>query len=461
MKGDVNCMSNLLHSFTAFNSFNSDPNFTIEPNTMGMGPSTGLGTFYSPNYIRNGFKYSEVDTIKKVINRIAVDASTVDFKHLKIDTDGNQSSVDSELIDRLTYKANRDQTGRAFIFDLVWSMLDEGVIAAVPVEANRDMRDNTNFDILELRVGKIVQWYTDSVRVRCYNSETGLDQETVLPKESVAIIESPLSEVLRSDNSTLRLLKGKTEIMRSEDSNAASGKINGFIQFPYMTNSAYRKDQADRRRQELEKEMANSKYGLATLDANEKFISTGGGVANNTLDDILKLQQDFYNQVGITENVINGTANTSELNLYYRRVVDPILQAIVDSFNMVFISKTARTQGQRLLFFRDPFRSLPVENLASTADLFSRNAILTPNEIREFIGKPPHPSPLANQLYNRNIADGNQMGGTETPGQEAPSPFPQDGNTQQEVQQITIYDNGDGTYSDENGNPVDENGNPL
>lgn len=447
-------MSTLLHSYKTYESANTlgNGNFTVEPGSNWQ----SISTYHSPMYLQSMNTSYGNDLIKSIINRIAIDASMVEFKHLKIDpVTQNQNEIKSGLIDCLTYKANIDQTGRAFIIDLIWSLLDEGVVAIVPTVTDKMMDGEKTFDVESVRVGKITQWFTDSVKVRYYNEDTGLEFEQTLKKEDVAIIESPLSGILQDTNQTLRLLKQKIDLMNSEDRNAAAGKINGFIQFPYQTNSDYHKKQADRRRKQLEVEMSKSAYGLATLDNNEKFIPTGGNVQNNTLEDINKLKQDFYNQVGITENIINGTQKDNELNLYYNRVIDPILQAVVDSINVTFISKTARTQGQVIEFYRDPFKILPIEQLANTADLFSRNAILTPNEIRKFIGKEPHPNPLANELYNRNIADGNQIGGIATAGQGDPGSYGEDDPSQY------VYQDENGNFVDYQGNPVDETGTTI
>lgn len=392
--------------------------------------------------------------IKSIISRIALDASMVEFKHLKInEKDGSQTPVKSGLIDCLTHEANIDQSGRAFIFDAVWSLLDEGVIALIPVDTSHDPEVTGSFDIDSMRVAKIIQWYPKHVRVRCYNDNTGLEHDVVMSKRNVTIIESPLLTVLQDSNPTLALLQQKINLMQAKDKEIASGKINGFIQFPYQTRVSARKDQAKQRRKELEEEMSKSNYGIATLDAQEKFIPVGGGITNNLLEDVLKLKQDYYNQLGITEAVFNGTASASEINQYYHRLVDPIITALTDAINRSFLTKTARTQGQRIMFFRDPFRTLPVEQIATVGDTFARNAIFTPNEIRALVGKPPHPDQLADQLFNRNIADGNQNGGIYTPGQQDVNGEPQE--------EIVIYEDGNGGYVDEQGNPVDEQGNPI
>lgn len=410
-----------------------------------------ITTRFSPHYANSGYKYKKNDIVHSVISRIALDASLVEFRHVKHDRKTDKiESLDSSLSDRLNGRANIDQTGRAFIYDAVWSLLEEGIIAIVAVQTSRNPKDTENFNVMSFRVGKVVQWFPKEVKVQCYNEDLGIDQDIILPKDKVAIVESPFYTILRENSLTLRLLEQKIKLMTTQDSNTVLGKLNGFIQLPYQTNVERRKNRAEERRKELESEMSNSKFGLATLDYKETYIPAGGGIDNNVMNDVRTLQQDFFNEMGITSKIMDGTASPSELNLYFYRAVDPTVQAILDGITLTFLSKTARTQGQKVTFYRDPFRLLSVESIASSADLFSRNAILTPNEVRAFVGKPPHPSPLADMLFNRNIADGNQNGGTMTPGQEGvPQEF------------IEIYEDGKGGYTDANGKPVDENGNPL
>lgn len=442
--------SRLLHSWNAFNSSDQSSNNFVSNSDFAY---SSVGR-QSAHYLSSGYIYNKTDMIKSIISRIALDASMVEFKHLKInEKDGSQTPVKSGLIDCLTHEANIDQSGRAFIFDAVWSLLDEGVIALIPVDTSHDPEVTGSFDIDSMRVAKIIQWYPKHVRVRCYNENTGLEHDVVMSKRNATIIESPLLTVLQDSNPTLALLQQKINLMQAKDKEIASGKINGFIQFPYQTRVSARKDQAKQRRKELEEEMSKSNYGIATLDAQEKFIPVGGGITNNLLEDVLKLKQDYYNQLGITEAVFNGTASASEINQYYHRLVDPIITALTDAINRSFLTKTARTQGQRIMFFRDPFRTLPVEQIATVGDTFARNAIFTPNEIRALVGKPPHPDQLADQLFNRNIADGNQNGGIYTPGQQDVNGEPQE--------EIVIYEDGNGGYVDEQGNPVDEQGNPI
>lgn len=455
LKVEAKTLSNiLLHSF---NMFESRPDLLTSTQLTNNDPFIGGFTKQSPNYMNSGGLFKKADVVRSIISRISLDASMVEFRHTKTDPNTDkQESVKSSFIDRITFEANIDQSGRAFIYDVVYSMLDEGVIAVVPIDTSTDPTKTESFKIESIRVGKITDWYPRHIKVLCYNDRTGLEQSLVMPKDRVAIIESPLYSVLRDSNPTLELLRQKIKLMQTQDNNAATGKLQGFLQFPYQTNSSRRGQMAERRRKEIEAEMSSSKFGLATLEANEKFIPASGGLTNNLLEDVRKLQQDFYNEVGITENILNGTATPQEENRYQNRCIDPIVQALADGFNRAFLTKTARTQGHEFKVYRDPFNALPVEQLATTADLFTRNAILTPNEIRAFMGKPPHPSPLADQLFNRNIADANQNGGLMTPGQD--DSFMDQG-LDEDVPEI--YDDGEGGFVDANGNPVDRNGNPL
>lgn len=405
----------LLHSINAFKT-NEPPAEMMS--TTNIAFSSGLNR-QSAHYLK-GYSYQRSDLVNAIINRIALDGSMVDFRHLKIDpVSGDQTPVKSDLIDALTVSANIDQTGRAFIFDAIWSLLDEQAIAIVPIETTTAPNDSGAYDIQTLRVGKIMQWFPKHVRVRCYNEETGLEQDLTLSKRRVAIIESPLYSILKERNQTIKLLEQKIKLMNTQDAKAASGKLNGFIQFPYATKNDSRKKLAANRLRSIDEDMSNSTHGIASLDANEKWINTGGNIMNNVLDDIRRLQQDFYNQTGITESVMNGTAKEEEYNRYFIRTVDPILTTIVDALNKVFITKTARTQGQIIAFYRNPFKGMAVANLAAAAEVFTRNAILAPNEVRTiFLGIAPHPNKLANELYNRNISDKNQMGGINSAGQD-------------------------------------------
>lgn len=396
------------------------------------------------------YKFRQQDLINSIISMISLDVAMVDFKHLKInEEDGNQTPVESGLINCLTNSANIDQTGRAFIYDVAWSLLEEGVVAIVPIDTTSRPNDEGSYDILSMRVGKIIEWYPRAVRVRVYNDRSGLEQDLTLSKQSIVILESPLMGLLRDHNSTLRLLEQKIDLMYSQDKAIAAGKLNGFIQLPYATKNDIRKERAKQRKEQLEAELSESQFGIATLDANEKFVHTGGNITSNLVDDIRKLKQDYYNQIGISSKILEGTANQAELNLYYHRAVDPVLQTIVDGINRIFLTKTARTQGHIIQYYRDPFKMLPVEQLGTAADLFARNAIFTSNEIRSMLGRAPHPSKIADMLFNKNISTGTDLMGM--------GMYNNDTN----LMEPQIYEDGKGGYVDAYGNPVDEEGNPL
>ena len=396
------------------------------------------------------YKFRQQDLINSIISMISLDVAMVDFKHLKInEEDGNQTPVESGLINCLTNSANIDQTGRAFIYDVAWSLLEEGVVAIVPIDTTSRPNDEGSYDILSMRVGKIIEWYPRAVRVRVYNDRSGLEQDLTLSKQSIVILESPLMGLLRDHNSTLRLLEQKIDLMYSQDKAIAAGKLNGFIQLPYATKNDIRKERAKQRKEQLEAELSESQFGIATLDANEKFVHTGGNITSNLVDDIRKLKQDYYNQIGISSKILEGTADQAELNLYYHRAVDPVLQTIVDGINRIFLTKTARTQGHIIQYYRDPFKMLPVEQLGTAADLFARNAIFTSNEIRSMLGRAPHPSKIADMLFNKNISTGTDLMGMGMYNNDT---------TQMEPQ---IYEDGKGGYVDAYGNPIDEEGNPL
>lgn len=374
----------------------------------------------STNYIASSM-FNRNSFINSIITRIAIDVSNIDLKHIKVDSATRlQTKVDSPLIDTLSYSANVDQTGRAFIFDAVWSLLDEGAIALVPIQTSVNAYDNTSYDIYSMRVGKIKQWYPQYVRVELYNELNGKREDVIVEKAKAAIIESPFNAILKDTNQTLKMLSDKIALMSKADNELVSGKLNGFIEFDGRTSTKILKERITNRLSDITNDILTNEAGLAGLTTGEKFVSAGGHEVSGVLDEVLRLQQDFYNQLGITENVIKGNASETELNLYYSRTVDTVSQALVDAINKTFISKTARTQGQQIIFYRDPFKTIPVKDLASSIDLLVRNAIISSNEGRALIGKEPVLDENADKLYNPNIADANQMGGIASVGQEDP-----------------------------------------
>lgn len=353
---------------------------------------------------------SESSLASTVFNRIAIDSSMVNILHVKEDTEtGNQTKVDSGLQKCLRDEANVDQTGRSFMHDLVYSLLDYGVVAIVPVDTTKSLLKTESYDIVSMRVGRVVTWYPRAVRVSLYNDQTGREEEITLPKSTVGIIQNPLYSVVNGNNGTLRRLIRKLAIADNLDDLESSGKLNLILQLPYTVKGAERTKMAKQRVELLQKQMDESnKYGIGYVDASEKITQLNRPIAPNMQSEIEYLTKEFYNEIGLTENVFNGTANEAEMRAYYNRTIDPILEAVTSEFTRKFLTKTARTQGQKLVAYRDPFKLVPVEQLASIADTFSRNAILTPNEIRGIIGFSPNSSPDADQLANRNIADVNQ-----------------------------------------------------
>lgn len=387
VKNGWNAFADNKNSFTKDIGYGSSSNF-----------SSGTKRIVSRNTIAN-----------TIFNRIALDVSMVDILHVKTDSrTDNQTKMDSPLQRCLSYEANIDQTGKAFIHDLVYSLLDEGVIAVVPVDTTISPTKSSGFDINSMRVGKITQWYPKHVRVSLYNESTGQYEEITLAKKAVAIIENPLYAVVNGDNGLLNRLLRKMALADDEDERATNGSLNMIVQFPYVVKGDVRRKQAEERLKSLEEQLKNNRRGIAYIDATEKVTQLNRPITNNLQDEIKYLTEQFYNAIGLTQNVFNGTASESELRGYYTRSVDVIIQAILAEFNRKFLTRTAITQGQLLVAYRDPFDLVPVEQLASIADTFSRNAILTLNEIRKIIGYGPNASPAADELSNKNIADVNQ-----------------------------------------------------
>lgn len=345
-----------------------------------------------------------------VFNRIALDASMVDILHVKMDKDsGNQTKLKSSLESCLTESANIDQTGAALIHDIVYSMLDEGTVAVVPVDTSVDIKKTDSYEIYSLRVGKITQWYPDYVRVNLYNDRVGRYEEVLVPKADTAIITNPLYEVVNEKQGALDRLISKMSLLDRMDELTISDKLNMIFQLPYAVRGEKRQEQARQRLSDLEKQLAESKYGIGYIDATEKVTQLTRPINNSLADEVKYLTEQFYNALGLTQNVFNGTASEIEMRAYYNRTVDPILERITTEFTRKFLTQTARSQGQRMVAYRDPFKLVPVEQLATIADTFSRNAILTPNEIRAIIGFGPNDDPEADKLANRNIADVNQQ----------------------------------------------------
>lgn len=348
---------------------------------------------------------SERSIINSIVTRIAIDASSIDIKHVRLDENQRYTEdVNSGLNNCLTLEANLDQTSRAFFQDVVTSMLDEGCVAVVPVDTNINPRNTDSYDILSLRTGKILEWYPKHVRVQVYNERTGRKEEIVVEKRTTAIIENPMYSVMNEYNSTMQRLIRKLALLDITDESTASGKMDLIIQLPYTIKTETRKAQAESRKKDIEMQLATSKYGIAYIDGTEKITQLNRSVENNLMKHVEYLTSMLYSQLGITAEVMNGTADEQTMLNYNNRTIEPILSAIVDEFKRKFLTKTARTQSQSIEYFRDPFRLVPVNNIAEIADKFTRNEIMTSNEIRQIVGMKPSNDPNADELRNKNLS---------------------------------------------------------
>ena len=386
--------SRLKHAWDAFT--NKDPTRYYQ----------NLGASYSSRPDRPRLtRGNERSIITSVFNRIALDTAAISIQHCKLDENGRLIEIiDSKLNDCLNVEANVDQTGRAFIQDVVMSMLDEGCVAIVATETTLDPKITDSYDVLSLRVGKIVDWYPAHVRVRVYNENTGHKEEIILPKKLVAIIENPLYTVINEPNSTMQRLIRKLNLLDAIDEQSGAGKLDLIIQLPYTIKSDARRQQAEDRRKSIEMQLAGSKYGIAYADATERITQLNRPVENNLMKQIEYLTSMVYSQLGITQTILDGTADDKTMLNYYSRSIEPIISAIVDEMKRKFLSKTARTRKQSIEFFRDPFKLVPVNDIAEIADKFTRNEILTSNEIRQIIGIRPSNDPKADKLINSNIS---------------------------------------------------------
>lgn len=367
----------------------------------------GISYGYRPDRIRLT-RGNERSIVNAVYNRIAIDVASIDIKHVKTDeNDVFIEEIDSFLNDVLQSEANIDQTGRNLMIDAVISLLDEGVIAIVPVDIDED-EETDSFDVLSLRVAKIIQWYPEHVKVRVYNEKTGYKQEIVINKRSVCVVENPFYSVMNEPNSTLQRLIRKLNLLDAIDEQTGSGKLDIIIQLPYVIKTEARKKQAEDRRKDIEAQLAGSKYGIAYTDGTERITQLNRPAENNLLTQIEYLTSMLYSQLGITEEVLNGTADEKTMLNYYNRTIEPIMSAIVDEMKRKLLTWNARKEGQSIKFFRNPFKLVPVTEMAEIADKFGRNEILTPNEIRGIVGFKPSDDPQANELRNRNISQSNE-----------------------------------------------------
>lgn len=364
-----------------------------------------VGTASSVRPDRSRFFPSNERTIVMAIyNRIAMDVAAIDIKHVRLDK--NQrfiAEIDSGLNSILNLEANADQTGRSFIQDAVISLFDEGSVALVPTDTSENPNYSVSYDIYAMRTAKILEWYPEHVRVRVYNERIGRQEDILVRKSSTAIIQNPFYDIMNAPNSTIRRLTRKLNTLDAIDEQANSGKLDLIIQLPYVVKTEARRQQAEKRRKDIELQLTGSKYGIAYTDATERITQLNRSIENNLMEQVKYLTDLAFSQLGITQEILNGTANEETMTNYYNRVVEPVLSSITDELKRKYLTKTARTQGQSIEFFRDPFKLVAVTKLADIADRFTRNEILTSNEIRQIVGMKPSDDPNADQLRNKNM----------------------------------------------------------
>ena len=388
-------LSVIKHAWGLFtNTNNKNPTIKPEGSSYTISPTR-------PRFTRG----NERTIVTSVYNRIAIDASTIDVMHVRLDDEGRfKEPIKSNLNNCLTVEANIDQTSRAFMLDVVISLLDEGCVAVVPVKTTLNPNNTESYDIEELRTGRIMEWFPKHVLVRLYNDETGMYQDVTLPKSQVAIIENPLYTIMNEPNSTMQRLIHKLSLLDIIDEESSSGKMDLIIQLPYIIKNDTKRSQAEERRKQIEDQLRGSRYGVAYIDGTEKVTQLNRSVENNILKQVEYLTNLLYSQLGLTQTIMDGTADENAMNNYYNRTVEPVVSAIVDEFHRKFLTKTARTQGQAIMFFRDPFKLMSVTSIADTADKFTRNELLSSNEFRQIIGRKPSTDPKADMLLNKNIS---------------------------------------------------------
>lgn len=386
----------------AWNAFVYNDNTYVDPQNLG-----GLST-YKPDRVHFS-RGVERSIVTSVYNRLALDVSSIAIKHVRLDENGRfKEEVDSGLQNCLNVEANIDQTGRAFLQDVVMSMLDEGCVAIVPVDTTIDPAKSGSYEINTMRTGKILEWYPAHVRVRVYNDKKGIHEELVLPKSTVAIIENPLYAVINEPNSTMQRLIRKLNLLDVVDEQTSSGKLDLIIQLPYVIKTDARRKQAEERRKDIEMQLSGSKYGIAYTDGTERITQLNRPAENNLMKQVEYLTSMLYSQLGLTQSIMDGSADDKTMLNYYNRTVEPILAAITDEIKRKFLTKTARAQNQTVMYFRDPFKLTPVVDLAEIADKFTRNEIMTSNEIRQIVGMKPAKDPSADELRNKNLNQSNE-----------------------------------------------------
>lgn len=373
----------------------------------------GLSYSYRPDRMRFT-RGNERSIITSVLNRIAMDVAAISIRHTRLDENGRfLKTIPSGLDNCLTLEANIDQTGRAFIQDVAASMLDEGCVAMVPIDTTEDPNVTDSYDIVTMRTAKIIDWYPQHVRVRVYNDQVGKQEEVLVPKTTVGIVESPLYAIMNEPNSTMQRLIRKLNLLDIVDEQSSSGKLDLIIQLPYIIKTEARKQQAEQRRKDIENQLASGKYGIAYTDGTERITQLNRPVENNLMKQIEYLTNLLYSQLGITQSILDGTADEKTMLNYSNRIIEPIVSAITDEMRRKFLTKTARTQRQTISFFRDPFKLVPVNEMAEIADKFTRNEIMTSNEIRQIVGMAPSDDPNADVLRNKNLSE--PSGGNRAP----------------------------------------------
>ena len=385
----------LAHAWNAFTSSN-------------LNRPTGWGQYRRPDRLRVGYS-NERSIVTSIFNRIAVDCAAIDIFHVRLDENKKfESIVDSGLNKCLTISANLDQTGRALIQDVVMSMCDEGCIAVVPIETTLNPNVTGSYDITNLRVAKIVEWYPEDILVSVYNEKTGQHERVLYKKSLAAIMENPLYSIMNEPNSTLQRLIRKLNMLDAIDEQSSSGKLDVIIQLPYVIKSKKRREEAEERRRDIEMQLTGSKYGIAYTDGTERVIQLNRPAENNLMSQIEYLTKMLFNQLGVTEAVFDGTADEATMLNYYTRTIEPYMSTICLEMRRKFLTKTAITQGQSIEFFRDPFSLVPVQNIADIADKFTRNEILSSNEVRAIVGYKPVDDPRADELRNKNLNQSNE-----------------------------------------------------
>lgn len=371
----------------------------------------GFSSSYRPDIFKPRIT-NDRSIITTIYNRMAIDASSIDIRHVRVDKDNNYlDDIDDELNDILNVSANIDQTGRALIQDIAMSMFDEGVVAVVITDATANPKITESYNILTLRVGKIIEWYPENVKVKLYNDRTGRKEERIFPKHCTAIIQNPFYSIMNEPNSVAKRLMRKLALLDISDEQSTSGKLDMIIQLPYIIKTETRKNQAEARRKDLEMQLAGSKYGIAYIDGTEKVTQLNRSLENNLLEQTQKLTEQLFSQLGLTNEILNGTANEETMINYYNRTISPILSAITEEMKRKFLSKTARSQGQSIMFFRDPFKLAPISTIADVGDKFKRNEIMSTNELRSKLGMKPRPEQQANAVVNPNMPMQDTMAG--------------------------------------------------